>query len=121
MLSGQGWLITPNCRQLFYVRYLDWAVSTPLILLDLGLIVGADTGLLAAVLGADMLMIFGGFMASISSGHIKWLWFVLSLMVFAPIVFVMVRGFRTLVERSHPAVVEMYSKVSWLSAITWCL
>jgi len=121
MLSGQGWLITPNCRQLFYVRYADWFVTTPLILLDLGLIVGADTGLLAAVMGADMLMIFGGFMASISSGHIKWLWFVLSLMVFAPLVFVMVRGYRSLVERAHPAVVEMYSKVSWLSAITWSL
>jgi bacteriorhodopsin len=121
MLSGQGWLITPNCRQLFYVRYADWFVTTPLILLDLGLIVGADTGLLAAVMGADMLMIFGGFMASISSGHIKWLWFVLSLMVFAPLVFVMIRGYRSLVERAHPAVVEMYSKVSWLSAITWSL
>jgi bacteriorhodopsin len=92
MLSGQGWLITPNCRQLFYVRYVDWFVTTPLIMLDLGLIVGADVGLLAAVMGADMLMIFGGFMASISSGHIKWLWFVLSLMVLAPLVFVMIRS-----------------------------
>ena len=121
MLSGQGWLITPNCRQLFYVRYLEWFVTTPLILLDLGMIVGADMGLLAAVTGADMLMIFGGFMASISSGHIKWLWFVLSLMVFAPLVYVMIRGYRALVERSHPAVVEMYTKVSLLSAITWSL
>ena len=121
MLSGQGWLITPNCRQLFYVRYLDWFVTTPLILLDLGMIAGADTGLLAAVAGADMLMIFGGFMASVSSGHIKWLWFVLSLMVFAPLVFVMVRGYRTMVERLHPAVVEIYSKVSWITAITWSL
>jgi len=77
--------------------------------------------MMAAVMGADMLMIFGEFMASISSGHIKWLWFVLSLMLFAPLVFVMVRGYRSLVERSHPAVVEMYSKVSWLAAITWSL
>jgi len=74
------------------VRYVDWFVTTPLIMLDLGLIVGADVGLLAAVMGADMLMIFGGFMASISSGHIKWLWFVLSLMVLAPLVFVMIRS-----------------------------
>jgi hypothetical protein len=35
MLSGQAWLITPNCRQLFYVRYLEWAATTPLILLVL--------------------------------------------------------------------------------------
>jgi bacteriorhodopsin len=121
MLSGQGWLITPNCRQLFYVRYLEWFFSTPLILLDLGMIAGADVGLLAAILGAQMLLVFGGFMASISSGHIKWLWFVLSLMVFAAVLFVMIRGFRKLIERSHPAIVEVYSKCSWLSAITWSL
>jgi len=42
MLSGQGWLISPSCRQLFYVRYIDWFVTTPLILVDLALIVGAD-------------------------------------------------------------------------------
>lgn len=35
MLSGQGWLITPNCRQLFYVRYVDWFFTTPLIMLGL--------------------------------------------------------------------------------------
>eukprot|EP00960_Hanusia_phi_P032063 749658-Hanusia_phi.AAC.2 len=49
MLSGQGWLITPNCRQLFYVRYVDWFFTTSLIFLNLGLIVGADTGLNIAV------------------------------------------------------------------------
>jgi len=43
------------------------------------------------------------------------------MMLLATLVFVVVRGYRTLVERSHPAVVEMYSKVSWLTAITWCL
>lgn len=121
MLSGQGWLITPSCRQLFYVRYLDWFVTTPLILLNLGMIVGADMVTIIAICAADMLMIFGGFMGSVSSGHIKWLWFSLSLLIFAPIVYVMIRGFRSLVDRSHPAVVEMYSKVAWLSAISWSL
>jgi bacteriorhodopsin len=35
MLSGQAWLITTNCRQFFYVRFLEWAATTPLILLVL--------------------------------------------------------------------------------------
>ncbi|EKX50388.1 hypothetical protein GUITHDRAFT_85284 [Guillardia theta CCMP2712] len=121
MLSGQGWLITPNCRQLFYVRYVDWFFTTSLIFLNLGLIVGADTGLNIAIIAADMLMIFGGFMASISSGHIKWLWFSLSLLIFAPLVYTMLRGYRALVDRSNPSVVEMYSKVAWIAAITWGL
>jgi bacteriorhodopsin len=31
MLSGQGWTAIAGCRQFFYARYADWAVtvSTP--------------------------------------------------------------------------------------------
>mmetsp|Transcript_43264 Transcript_43264/g.67771 ORF Transcript_43264/g.67771 Transcript_43264/m.67771 type:complete len:287 (-) Transcript_43264:329-1189(-) len=121
MLSGQGWLITPNCRQLFYVRYADWFVTTPLILMILGLIVNVDKATLLAVMGSVMMMVFAGFMAAVSSGYIKWLWFTLGLLIFLPLAYTMIRGFKSLVERSHPAVVEMYSKVAWLTVITWSL
>ena len=53
MLSGQGWTAIAGCRQFFYARYVDWSVTTPLLLLDLGLIAGADGALIAAVIGAD--------------------------------------------------------------------
>jgi len=53
MLSGQGWTAVSGCRQFFYARYVDWSVTTPLLLLDLGLIAGADGALIAAVIGAD--------------------------------------------------------------------
>ena len=53
MLSGQGWTAIAGCRQFFYARYVDWSITTPLLLLDLGLIAGADGALIAAVIGAD--------------------------------------------------------------------
>jgi bacteriorhodopsin len=53
MLSGQGWTAIAGCRQFFYARYVDWMITTPLLLLDLGLIAGADPALIAAVIGAD--------------------------------------------------------------------
>lgn len=88
MLSGQGWLITPACRQLFYVRYIEWISTTPLLMLVLGMLAEADTAYLLAVMGGTAMMIFGGLMATISSGHIKWLWFVLALGVFFALAFV---------------------------------
>ncbi len=33
----------------------------------------------------------------------------------------MIRGFKVLVERNHPSIVELYSKVSMLAAISWGL
>ena len=40
MASGGGWVIAPDCRQLFIARYADWLITTPLLLLDLGLVAG---------------------------------------------------------------------------------
>lgn len=53
MLSGQGWTAIAGCRQFFYVRYVDWAFTTPLIILQLGLIAGAETTSIASAIGAD--------------------------------------------------------------------
>jgi bacteriorhodopsin len=36
MLSGQGWTAISGCRQFFYAHYVDWILTTPLIILNLG-------------------------------------------------------------------------------------
>eukprot|EP00960_Hanusia_phi_P014744 436707-Hanusia_phi.AAC.5 len=53
MLSGQGWTAVAGCRQFFYARYVDWAFTTALIILELGLISGAEPALIGGVMGAD--------------------------------------------------------------------
>ena len=53
MLSGQGWTAIAGCRQFFYARYVDWMITTSLIILDLGLVAGQDFVTIAAVVGAD--------------------------------------------------------------------
>ena len=53
MLSGQGWTAVAGCRQFFYVRYVDYAITLPLIILQLGLIAGAETSIIAATIGAE--------------------------------------------------------------------
>lgn len=42
MASGGGWVIAPDCRQLFIARYIDWAITSPLILVCLGVIAGVS-------------------------------------------------------------------------------
>ena len=34
-------------------RYVDWAVTTPLMILNLGLLAGEDTVMIAAVIGSQ--------------------------------------------------------------------
>jgi len=42
MASGGGWVIAPDCRQLFVARYMDWLITTPLLLIDLGIVAGVS-------------------------------------------------------------------------------
>jgi len=66
-----------------YHRYLDWAITTPLLILNLGLLAGEDMVLVAAVMGADIAMIFSGYMGSVALvPTVKWLWFVIGLVVY---------------------------------------
>ena len=58
MLSGQGWTAIAGCRQFFYARYADYAITMPLIILQLGLVAGADGAQIAASIGADILSEF---------------------------------------------------------------
>ena len=66
MLSGQGWTAIAGCRQFFYARYADYAITMPLIILQLGLVAGADGAQIAASIGADILSVISLYLASVS-------------------------------------------------------
>eukprot|EP00961_Rhodomonas_salina_P139717 1880233-Rhodomonas_salina.2 len=53
MLSGQGWTIVTGCRQFFYVRYMEWAVTMPMITILLGLVAGAEWVTILGAVGAN--------------------------------------------------------------------
>ena len=53
---------------IYWARYTDWFFTTPLLLLDLGLLAGANRNQLASLVGLDMLMIGTGAIATLSAG-----------------------------------------------------
>ena len=52
MLSGQGWTAIAGCRQFFYARYADWIVTTPLIVVLLGMVAGAGYDVIGGAIGS---------------------------------------------------------------------
>jgi len=58
MVTGAGAIILDDGRRFYYFRYLDWFVTTPLLLLDLALLalarLGRNVGLIAGVIGLDV-------------------------------------------------------------------
>jgi len=108
----------------FHCRYIDWAITTPLLILNLGLLAGEDMVLVAAVMGADVAMIFSGYMGSVALvPTVKWLWFTIGIVVYIPVVIAIVRVFRqTLIDKyTDVDRIELYSKVSLLTIIVWSI
>lgn len=104
-------------------RYVDWAVTTPLMILNLGLLAGEDTVMIAAVMGADVGMIVAGYLGAVALvPTVKWLWFIIGLAVFAPVVIALVRTFRqTVIDKNDVDRIELYGKVSLLTIVVWSL
>eukprot|EP00282_Hemiselmis_andersenii_P040949 CAMPEP_0172058024 /NCGR_PEP_ID=MMETSP1043-20130122/6631_1 /TAXON_ID=464988 /ORGANISM="Hemiselmis andersenii, Strain CCMP441" /LENGTH=179 /DNA_ID=CAMNT_0012717537 /DNA_START=1 /DNA_END=540 /DNA_ORIENTATION=- len=120
MLSGQGWTAIAGCRQFFYARYVDWAITTPLILLELGLIAGAEPASIAAAIGADVVMVFSGYMGAVSVvTTVKWFWFLIGIGVFVPVLYTLAVTFRESAVAKGSEVADVYGKVAWLTIVLW--
>jgi bacteriorhodopsin len=63
-------------RQVLWARYVDWALTTPLLLLDLSLLAGLAGGHILIAIVADIVMILTGLFAAFGNEHTaqKWGW-----------------------------------------------
>lgn len=78
-------------RQFFYARYIDWTLTTPLMLIDIACLAGASFDQQFLLVIADILMIVAGLIgANMNEGakheEYKWAFFALGMMFYMPIV-----------------------------------
>lgn len=81
MAYGLG-IAEVNGRNVYYMRYVDWFFTTPLLLLDLAMLAGSDFWDTFFVIGMDALMILAGALATFSSGAGKWALFMIGMITF---------------------------------------
>lgn len=67
--------INPYTRSIWYVRYIDWVITTPLLLLELLLATGLPTGDIVLIIFFDLIMIIGGLVGSLVPTSYKWGYF----------------------------------------------
>jgi bacteriorhodopsin len=65
-------------RQVLWLRYLNWALSTPLLLVNFALISGLPGGHLLAAIAANFVMLAAGVLGTFA-GHtrVRWVWLVI--------------------------------------------
>ncbi|KAG4441245.1 hypothetical protein IFR05_003293 [Cadophora sp. M221] len=66
-------------REIFYVRYIDWVITTPLLLLDVLLTAGLPWPTILITILVDEIMIVTGLVGALVTSQYKWGYFVFAM------------------------------------------
>ncbi|WP_419806711.1 bacteriorhodopsin [Terriglobus sp.] len=125
MAYGYGSAPRPSGRIFYYARYIDWSITTPLLLLSL--VSGAVKGhvkkrgaMIAGLVISDVYMIVTGLVAGWTDDpRLKWSFYLLSCLSFVAIYALLWGPFRKLSEKSPEG--ETYRKKLPVLSIVWFL
>jgi halorhodopsin len=100
-------------------RYLTWALSTPLILLALGLLADVDRGSLFTVIAADIAMCVTGLAAALvtSSYLFRWLFYLVSCAFFAVVLYALLVEWPA--DAAAAGTDEIFGTLRVLTVVLW--
>lgn len=101
------------------VRYVDWVITTPLIVYVLASVAGADDRTKLRAGGADAAMIVLGYVATVTAGALKWVAFIAASAAFGALVYYLVRGITDAAAKRPPAVEAMFLGLRDLTVFLW--
>ncbi|KAI4159672.1 MAG: hypothetical protein LQ342_006365 [Letrouitia transgressa] len=109
-------------RQVYWARYIDWSVTTPLLLLDLAFLAGlAGANILVAVV-ADVIMILTGLFAAftVDEGP-KWGWYAFACIAYLTVVYQLAINGRHVVLSKDSKTATFFSAIAGFTLILWTL
>ena len=125
MALGQGSLVLADGREFYVARYVDWAMTTPMLLAGLCLTALHSPfrrwALLLGLLFTDFYMIATGVAAGFSptGSSAKWIWFLISSGAFAFIYVGLWGPLRAESEKSGPRAAKLYKTNASILSLTW--
>lgn len=112
-------------RTVYFARYLDWTVTTPLLVLALGLTAMVhdrkDGTLLAAMVGADVVMILCGLIADFSPEPVRFVWYALGVAAFLALLALVWGPLQRRAASRGPKLYEVWRRPAQLLTALWVI
>lgn len=108
-------------RQIFYVRYIDWVITTPLLLLDLLLTCGLPTPTIAYTLLMDEIMIITGLVGALVKSSYKWGYYVFGCVAFLFVAYTVVFEGRSYARALGNDILKTYTLCGVWTIFLWFL
>lgn len=118
----QGRLLIAE-QMTYYARYLDWIVTTPLLLLALSLTAMyttfKDKTLVAGLMGTSILMILAGLIADLSLSPPRFVWYGMGVAALLVLLWGIWWPLRIQAESQGPEQTRIYRRVAGLLSVVW--
>jgi len=133
MASNLGWasinvefirqraVVAGITREIFYVRYIDWAITTPLLLTDLMLTAAMPWPNILFIIIIDEIMVVTGLVGALVSTSYKWGYFAFGCVALFYIIYVLAWEARKHANAISPEAGKTFLYCGTLTAFMWCL
>ncbi|KAI0386636.1 opsin-1 [Hypomontagnella monticulosa] len=107
-------------RDVYWARYVDWSLTTPLLLLDLCLLAGANGATILVTLVSDVIMILTGLFAAFSKdGAQSWGWYAFACIAYLNIVYQVGYKGRNAVSARDNKTRAFFGAISLFTLLLW--
>lgn len=108
-------------RQVYWARYVDWSLTTPLLLLDLCLLAGVDGAHTLMAILADLIMILTGLFAAFGSEGTpqKWGWYTIACIAYLVVIWHLALHGRAKALAKGDNVKKLFGSLAGFTLILW--
>lgn len=108
-------------REVYYARYIDWSLTTPLLLLDLALLAGLNGADILVTIFADLIMILTGLFAAFGAEGTpqKWGWYTIACIAYLVVIFELVFHGRRTAAAKGGKVGNFFNAIGGFTLLIW--
>ncbi|MFB6304781.1 MAG: bacteriorhodopsin [Haloferacaceae archaeon] len=109
--------------KIYWARYADWLLTTPLLLLDLCLLAGADRNTTYTLIGLDVFMIGTGLVGALATeGQVlRITWWAISTGALLVLLYYLLGALSERAERREDDVAALFSQLRSLTLVLWLI
>ena len=123
--AGAAVITEPDgeARIFYYARYIDWTITTPLLLLGLAWValgsIGRNPQVVLGLVVADVAMILTGVLSGAWAGGFKWFWFVVSCIFFLAVLFLIWGPLQTAAQSGVSPEASLFYPLAVMLTVLW--
>jgi len=108
-------------REVYWARYVDWSLTTPLLLLDLSFLAGLNGASILVAVVADLIMVLVGLFAAFGHSSQKWVYYAIACAAYLVIIWQLGYNGRAMVQAKGKKTATFFYAIAGFTLILWTL